>query len=178
MNLCKDVELKSQDDGVTHLNVYTKGNTVLGRIMSNLYTANIDHPRYGRFRTLEGLWYYLKTGLKDDNFRLIDGWSCRKHGKGMEVVWNNNFQRDFKIGIVLKILANQELKILLTASTLPFVHYYFWGNSPDKMKLMLPRGHEWQMDFWDSMRRQLQEGKDLSVVIEGLMKIDPQPVMV
>lgn len=166
------------DDGISHCNVYTKGLTKLGRGMSNLSDANIDHPRYGLFRTLEGLWYFLKSGMTDDWFRLMSGYDCRKRGKTITTVWNNNFHRDFKIGIVLKILASDELREDLKASTLPFVHYYYYGKTPDKMKLVVPKGHEWQMEFWDSMRRQLKEGKDLNKVIEGLMKIDPeQPIV-
>jgi hypothetical protein len=172
------MELNIQDDSVTHINVYTKGATILGRMMSNLANSSIEHPRYGHFRTLEGLWYYLKTGLTEDSFRVLQGYECRKAGKDILPIWNTNFHRDFKIGIVLKILANSELKILLEASTLPFVHYYYYGNVPGKQKLIVPRGHEWQVEFWDSMRRQLKEGKDLNLVIEGLMKIEPTPAIV
>jgi hypothetical protein len=170
--------LKVENDSIDHINVYTRGRTRLGRAMSNLSDCNIDHPRHGLFRTLEGLWYYLKTGSNDDWYRLMSGYDCRKRGKTGTTVWNTNFHRDFKIGMVLKILSNPLLMEELKESTLPFTHYYFFGKTPDKLKLMVPKGHEWQMEFWESMRRQLKEGKDLTIVIEGLLKTDQDPSMV
>lgn len=165
-------------DSIDHINIYTRAATTLGRMMTNLSNSPIDHPRFGLFRTLEGLWVFLKTGECHDQFRVLSGFDCRKQGKDVAPVWNNNFQRDFKIGIVLKILGDSELRTLLQASTLPFAHYYYYGREPGKQKLIVPRGHDWQIDFWTSMRRQLKEGKDLNPVIEGLMKIEPTPAII
>ena len=49
---------RKEDDGVTHINVYSRGVTSLGRSLSNLAECNIEHQYFGHFRTLEGLWFY------------------------------------------------------------------------------------------------------------------------
>lgn len=161
-----------ENDGLDHVNVYTKGKTLLGRQMSNLSDCHIDHPRYGHFRTLEGLWYFLKTGKTDEYFRILSGYDCRKRGKEKDTIWNVNFQREFKVGIICKILAYPPLENALRLSELPFVHYYYYGKDPKNMKLIVPKGHEWQMEFWESMRQHLKAGRDIRPIIDDLLNFE------
>jgi hypothetical protein len=168
-----DITYDPSRDGVDHCNVYTRGATPLGRAMSNMAESHIDHPRYGHFRTLEGLWYFLKTGKNDDMFRILDGFGCKKRGKEKESIYDPNFQREFKVGIICKILTNDQLRIQLTMSSAPFVHYYFYGKVPGKQKLVVPKGHEWQMEFWDSMRQHLKAGRDIQPIIDDLLNFNP-----
>lgn len=59
---------ESVNDGVDHINIYSKGKTTLGRCLSNFANLGVDFALgdleefadYGKFATLEGLWYYLK----------------------------------------------------------------------------------------------------------------------
>ena len=47
-----------RDDGVHHLNVYTKAVTVLGRWLSNFTHSPFTHPEYGgKFESMEGFYY-------------------------------------------------------------------------------------------------------------------------
>lgn len=161
-----------EDDGVTHINLYTRGRTLLGRMASNLSDCHIEHPRYGRFRTLEGLWYYLKTGKQHEYFRDLNGFECRKKGKDLKMKWDQDFQRDFKVGIICKLLAHDDLRKLLIESELPLTHYYCYGKAPNFL-MMVPSGHEWQIEFWSDMRTKLKNGVDIRPIIDALLNFNP-----
>lgn len=172
--MSETIQYDPAQDGISHVNVYTKAATPLGRAMSNMTDSHIDHPRYGHFRCLEGLWYFLKTGKKHDIFRVMNGWDCKRKGKELDSVWDQNFQREFKVGIICKILTSDTLQQQLKLSSAPFVHYYFYGREPGKQKLVVPKGHEWQMEFWDSMRQHLKAGRSLEPIMNELLTFDPE----
>lgn len=52
------------DEGVTHINIYSKAKTELGLLSTNFARTPIDHPEFGHFESLEGLWYWLATDKK------------------------------------------------------------------------------------------------------------------
>ena len=50
----------STTDGIDHINIYSKGYTKLGRLLSNFTKSEFTHPIYGHFMSVEGFWYYIK----------------------------------------------------------------------------------------------------------------------
>lgn len=161
------IECHPDYDDVTHCNIYSRGKTRLGRLCSNHADISIEHPDYGFFRNLEGLWYYLRTGMKHEGLRVLSAYDAREFGKKQEKEWNPNFNREFKIGIVSKVKASEEIRQLLTSSSLPFVHYYVYGKSPD-VRVIVPKGHEWQMLMWERMRNAVKQNRSLDDIIESL----------
>lgn len=61
-------------DGIDHINIYTKGATEIGRLLTNLSPVEINSS-LGRFKTLEGLIYFL--GCFDNRLRYTDGFGSR-----------------------------------------------------------------------------------------------------
>lgn len=153
---------KPSEDGVSHINLYLKGNTRLGRLASNLADSALIHPQHGRFRTAEGFWYFLTTGKQDDSLRSMSGFEAKRYGRSLKGVWNTEFEREFKEGLISKVTLNDELRTLLMESDLPFEHYYYYG-APDRAKVINLVRHRWQAQFWESMRRQLKQGLTLTV---------------
>lgn len=147
------------DDGVNHINVYSKGRTRLGRLLTNLADVPVDHPTYGTFRTAEGLWYYLKTGCKHESLRALAGFDAKKFGNTLEVVWNQDFKEQFLLGVRAKVRDNEELQHLLRGSDLPFAHYYFYGSpyADNPPKVVYPRDSDWQMEFFEELRKELKQ---------------------
>jgi hypothetical protein len=47
-----------EEDGVTHINIYSKGKTELGRWLTNFSYSPFNHPEYGKFLSMEGFWYW------------------------------------------------------------------------------------------------------------------------
>ena len=66
-------------DGVDHINVYAMGRTQFGKFFSNMTDAPIKLSYLGDFRTIEGLWHYLKQ--PDDRFRTLSGFDVKKLAK-------------------------------------------------------------------------------------------------
>lgn len=147
------------DDGITHINVYTRGRTRLGRLLSNLADVKVEHPDYGTFRTAEGLWYYLRSGCKHEDLRALSGFEAKNLGKTLEVVWNDKFQEQFLVGVRAKVMGNDELKALLKESSLPFAHYYYYGSpySDTPPRLVYPKDSDWQMEFYTELRKELNQ---------------------
>jgi len=126
-----------KDDGVTHINLYTKGATPLGRGLSNLNSQYpFTHPQWGKWRTLEGLWYFLGTGCTHWELQTMDGFLAKKHGRGLPRVERPTFDRELKIGMLCKVMQNPELLELFLSSTLPFTHYYYYGDAQGNPKVI------------------------------------------
>ncbi|QTH80288.1 hypothetical protein PA10_00088 [Pseudomonas phage pPa_SNUABM_DT01] len=147
------------EDGKTHINVYSRGATAFGRSLSNLADCNIEHPYFGHFRTLEGLWFWMKTGQKDDSFRIIKGLAARDLGKSMESSHYPLFSKMFKLGMLEKLERSPQLQRELVENELPLAHYYVYG----KKQIMQDR-HQWQLDFWLLLRAALKTTGNLDTI--------------
>lgn len=70
---------KITDDGITHINVYSKGKTELGRLLSNFSHT----PFYGNdilFNSVEGWWQWFTTGKEYDYLKYLYGFKAKKRG--------------------------------------------------------------------------------------------------
>jgi len=59
--------LDSKMDGVTHINIYSKGKTKLGRLLTNFAHTPFTHAEYGQFASVEGFWYWIRDGKDSHN---------------------------------------------------------------------------------------------------------------
>lgn len=157
------IEYSVNDDGVTHINVYTRGATVLGRQLSNLSECNIEHPYFGHFRTLEGLWYYMKTNFLDDEFRILKGMKAREKGKVMPSKHYPLFNKMFKLGMLEKLDRNPTLQEQLKSNDLPLAHYYVYGD-----RIHTLNHHQWQLDYWQLLRTALVNVGTLTTIRKEL----------
>lgn len=153
------------EDGATHINVYSGGNTKIGRWLSNFQYAPFNHPEHGNFDSVEGYWYWLKTGTKHDELRTIFGFEAKKLGKTFEVVNHPYFRSNVCQAIFSKIMTNEKAKEKIKETTLPFVHYYYFGNMHEAKVKLVPTA-DWQMQFLERVRLYLQ-GKASKTLIAG-----------
>lgn len=141
------------DDGVTHINVYSKGRTELGQLLSNFSETPFKHEKYGHFASMEGYWYYIKTGCCHDELRRLYGASAKGRGVKYDPVQMD--EADFKClifeGLTAKVRQNRYLRELLTKSELPLLHYFVYGSKV----VELPQ-HQWQLDHLEELRRTLK----------------------
>lgn len=151
--------INPDEDGKTHVNVYSRGATSLGRALSNLSECNIEHPYFGHFRTLEGLWFYMKTGFREDSFRIIKGVAARELGKKLPTAHYPLFSKMFKLGMLEKLEKNPALQRDLLNNELPLAHYYLYGT-----KIMMQDRHQWQLDYWMLLRTALKNTGSLEVI--------------
>lgn len=139
-----------KEDGVTHINIYSKGNTALGRFLSNFADCHVK-TEDGYFRTIEGYWYWLST--KHEPLRDFVGWQCKQVGKGLQpedYPEIPNFKEKILKAIAAKILSDQFMLEQLKESTLPLKHYYLYGD-----KVVEPTEGKWIIEFIEYLRATL-----------------------
>ena len=155
-------------DGKGHINIYSKGCTQLGRMLTNFYHNPINIPEDGNFKSIESYWYWLKTG--DDSLRRLYGATAKKQGKdilkkmessGIKHKIVSNFDDKIKDAMTLKVLSNKDIQISLKNSSLPFKHYYFYGKIPNVKIYDLTEKYKWQIDHFEDIRNRLKNDLEL-----------------
>lgn len=136
------------NDGIDHINIYSKGQTELGRLLSNFAETPFEHPLFGYFESVEGFWYWAKTGKTHDDLRYLSGYDAKSIGKKYKEVFNPNFEKEVKECITLKIEQNPTLFEMLKDSTLPFTHYYVYED-----KIVEPKGNKWVVQHIECERK-------------------------
>lgn len=162
--------IEASQDGKSHINIYSKGRTVLGRTLSNFSHHKFNHDELGSFSGMEGLYYYLKTGKKNDSFRRLSGFAAKKLGQTLPRVEmdKEEFYRLLKLGCRCLYRDNPKIHELILdqvvenkSEVLPFEHYYLNGNHP-----IFPKGNEWLTEEWEEIRKDAisMAGGTLSII--------------
>lgn len=141
-------DIKPSEDGITHINAYSKGKTELGRLLSNFALTPFVHSKYGSFTSLEGFWYWAATGKIHGDLRTLHGYIAKALGKSYERVDNNTFELDILSASKCKVEQNNNLLLLLEKNELPLVHYYVYGNWIN-YKLVFSDSNRFQLDFYE-----------------------------
>jgi hypothetical protein len=137
-------------DGIDHINVYSKGKTLLGRQLSNFSECNITIEHEGFFRTLEGYWYWLST--HDDRLRTCLGAEAKKLGRSLRGKESNetpDFVRRFRHALDLKLDGNPQLLKSLREKKLPLDHYYVLFGQPRR-----PTSGKWILEHMEKRARE------------------------
>lgn len=147
------IPFKPENDGVDHINVYSRGKTQLGQLLSNFAHTPFVHPEHGAFASMEGYWYWCSTGRSQDHLRRLYGFSAKSAGSKCECVPMEESEfRDMIIqGTRCKIEQSPMLMTALKESTLPLAHYYEYGG-----KAVSAEKHRWQIDTLEAIRRELR----------------------
>lgn len=139
-------------DGISHINVYSAGKTVLGRQLSNFaYTPfELDGDT---FNSVEGYWYWYFTGKQHNELKKLIGYGAKKRGKELRddrLDKNGITEEDktaIKRAISAKINASVYIQNLMQMNKLPYVHYYTYGD-----KVVHPAEYDWLMDHLNGFR--------------------------
>lgn len=144
--------LKVEEDGITHINIYSKGKTELGRLLSNFSKCDLSLPE-GDFKSVEGYWYYL--GKRDDRLKKSYGFAAKKLGDSLPDqtrLSQEEFQNKIKSAIIQKIIKNKRLYEMVINNKLKYEHYYVYGSekSPSNPKI-IDAGYKWLVDFFNEL---------------------------
>lgn len=149
-------------DGIDHINVYSKGATLLGRMLTNLYDRDFSVPEYGQFKSMEGFWYYYLTGCQYEKFKSYGGFQAKRFGKPLrgERIDKDGLTDEHKAVILgairCKLRQNRDITEELWKSDLPFTHYYYYGQ-PDNAKVIELPQYNWMLDEYERLRGILKE---------------------
>jgi hypothetical protein len=145
------------EDGTTHINIYSKGRTPLGRALSNFAHTPFVSPDYGAFQSLEGFWYWFSTGRQHDQLRTLHGYAAKKEGQRHPRVESGLFEQAICHATECKIRSHPALYVQLAQSTLPLVHYYWFGTMQnDRFQQIFSSANAFQLLFIDELRHQIQ----------------------
>lgn len=117
-----------ETDGIDHINIYSKGKTKLGKLLSNFANTPFCY-RGTTYQSVEGALYYYRTG----DIRLI-----AMHGNAAKILGRSLTQKrvespaELRAWLYAKVYANPEIIDLLLNSSMPFSHYYvMYGRKID-----------------------------------------------
>lgn len=155
--------INPKDEGITHLNVYSKSTSPLGRLLTNFARATINTPD-GKFNSVEGYWYWLSipdgTPGKDQLRRLY-GYAAKKRGRELRACcaktrFEPEFEQKIRLAVRSKLTSANPRIINLPEGNLPLTHYYITRNNR-----VYDVSHKfgWLMNVWreelDAARNQL-----------------------
>lgn len=142
-----------ETDGITHINMYSRGKTQLGRDLSNFSYHPFVHPKFGRFVSLEGFWYWLLTEndeLRDNydiNAKILGRHSILHSGKiERDPYW---FRLAYMSAAICKLQQHPSLMKAFQDNPLPLNHYYVFNGVKT-----LPKQHNWIVPLYESLRTQ------------------------
>lgn len=159
-----------QLEGKTHINIYSKSLTELGRLTSNFTHTPFVHPTLGGFASMEAYWYYIGTGMCHEDLRPLYDFRAKALGRTLNKVSRNDFIELIIEGIELKVKQTPRLLELLKENNLPFKHYYFYGN-PENCKVV-KEGDGLLEKTYGRISREL--GNSFKVIVAGSRSIkDP-----
>jgi predicted NAD-dependent protein-ADP-ribosyltransferase YbiA (DUF1768 family) len=148
-------------EGLTHINAYSKSRTVLGKLLSNFAHAPFTCED-GQFNSIEGYWYWLScTHERKEELRTASGFYAKQLGRelrALDWVETPEFQTKICHAIWHKISQNSEILRMLRESTLPIVHYYAYGQPP---KITTPEQGKWIWAYVEFVRGHLKEHLEL-----------------
>lgn len=150
------MEYTPETDGVDHINIYSKGKTELGRLLTNLAHTPFTFPLHGSFSSVESFWYYAKTGFLHPQLKPLYGFRAKEEGKKYAIVFCPQFEELILEAIRCKLRQHKRLRELLTKSTLPLTHYYVYGTHSD-WKVIPQTKYNWQTEEISRIRSVCQE---------------------
>jgi hypothetical protein len=135
------------EDGITHINIYSKAFTKLGKWLSN-FSYSPFYIDGLLFNSVEAAWYWWRTG--EDSLRELSGFKAKQEGKKFAA--KRDIDQDFICKCIdEKLRANPSKCRELSESTLPFAHYYEYGSK------RVDAGYEWILEHVEKRRKQLKE---------------------
>lgn len=145
------VDYHLNQDGFTHINIYSNGRTILGRKLSNFPKSPVVTV-HGEFLSLEGYYHYLKlwTSLEEgevtdilrtlmlakmEDLKTMYGRPAQTYGRDLRKlfaekgIWvinepDERFDEFFEVALHRKIKGDGVLLDMVVSNDLPYVHYY------------------------------------------------------
>lgn len=151
--------IEPKQDGVTHINVYSKARTPFGKMLSNFEHCSIDTPD-GKFASVEGYWSWMSVVdcPEREQLRRLYGFQAKKIGKELVESKGRRFDDDFehKILVAIEDKFRKNIKLMKPEyETLPILHYYTYGNDDKYVVVDVTAKYQWMINGIEEIRRKL-----------------------
>jgi hypothetical protein len=145
------MQFDPREDGITHINIYSRANTSLGKALSNWTPCTIK-TSIGEFRSIEGLIFFM--GSFDDRLRKAVGFEAKQLGEKLDRgirLPDDIFKKIIIEGMKSKLIyLDKKLFEEFFMSKLPLTHYYRY----DTKVIEIPKW-QWQVEEWEKIRREV-----------------------
>ena len=155
------MQINPKLDGVSHINISSRGRTFLGRFLSHRTLCELNMPE-GRFLCVSAYWYHL-TCKEDSRLSHVNGWETELLAAQLSPLPRKQqlpaaeLQAKIKKALDAKIKWSEYWQEEFTESELPFLHYYLdaEGNVVDES-----RKYRWLLNHLEARRTLLQQRRD------------------
>jgi hypothetical protein len=168
--MAKSFPYHPSQDGKDHINVYSKGQTEIGKLLTNFAHTPFESKKHGHFESVEGYWYWrtLSKTLPETELsvlRKLVGFKAKDTGKKLkekaiqefgEIQKDNEFQEDILEAIRCKLRQNKDVLNKLCETNLPLTHYYSYGAGENPKIMPLPQ-YDWMIDEISRIRMVTQD---------------------
>lgn len=150
------------EDGRDHINVWEHGVTNLGKALNHLADMPFVHSTYGKFKSMEGFWYYITSVKIDDNLRRLSGYKARKYGESLESKRIENFRKIIADANWQKIKSYPGLMAELKELDLALDSYFIIPkkNKTDEDIRSRPASASWIVPGIHEIRLALQQNRE------------------
>lgn len=152
---------KPEEDGISHINIYSMGKTKLGKFLSHFFPVPVTHPKYGKFPTIENFWQYVSRGAKAQELRTLPPHIAKSRARQFPKVPIDGFDE------MITELNEQKLRKVPKAledfinSTLPFDHYYLIPSKKDgSLAKVRPADSDKLVIMFENLRVKLRREKE------------------
>jgi hypothetical protein len=141
-----------REEGITHINIYSKANSPIGRTLSNWTPCTVE-TSIGEFCSIEGLIFYL--GSFDEKLRTLSGFEAKRYGE--KVDRGIRLPEDIFKRIIIEAMEsklehiNRDILNKFISSNLPLTHYYCYDNHV----INIPKW-QWQVVEWEKLKNRLR----------------------
>lgn len=160
-------------DGVDHINMYSKAKTKLGKKLTNMSNLPVYIDGAGQFLSMEGYWYWLSTGCRYNELMDMSGFEAKIFGRDKTRVVDPDFKDKIRYALWQRFEQNPTIKSMFVDSTLPFKHYYHYGDSDDTVTYPL---FDWITEEIELLRS-LYKGEKKACIIAGSRTITDKEVV-
>jgi hypothetical protein len=173
--------IKISDDGVTHINIYSRGQLLIGQQLSNFSYHPFILPEHGNFNSVEGFWYWLTR--RDDRLRHLYGADAKKLGRALPIKhrYENGdyleFQNEIRQALDAKLRTHIDLRREFAKTRLPFVHYYV-ERRDNELKMSMSEQSIFLMEHYEQRRQLLNPGVVFETIDLHALVRELNPVIV
>lgn len=144
-------------DGTDHINVSPYAKTEIGQALANEVAIEVRHSVFGRFKSITGFWYYIKSQQRDDRCRKLIGKSLKDFSRGLTLSEVKNFRAIILDTVWQKINQHQEIKNELVKTDLQFECYFEDRNTGLRQR---PNYFAWFIEGLTELRAAAKEDRE------------------
>lgn len=177
--MAKDIGFMPETDGIDHINIYSKGKTALGQVLSNFWMCEIE-TEDGTFWSVEAYWAWLSVNelcnKRNDLRAKMSGWAAKQRGHQLVAEYGKRFEPRFeeKIMGAIRYKINRFKPLIKPfIKDLPFVHYYCWGDANKGFKKVdVTAKYQWMIDGIRDYCMEILNEKEIKEHFEGTKEVN------